>query len=44
MKAALPLWQDVQARFEERFGHDEAAGLRACLKGVLDTGFDPWAE
>lgn len=44
MKAALPLWQDVQARFEERFGHDAAARLRACLTGVLDTGFEPWAE
>ncbi|MEU7824307.1 MarR family winged helix-turn-helix transcriptional regulator [Catellatospora sp. NPDC049133] len=44
MKAALPLWQDVQARFEGKFGHEEAARLRTCLVGVLDTGFDPWAE
>ncbi|MET8518106.1 MarR family winged helix-turn-helix transcriptional regulator [Streptomyces sp. NPDC005077] len=44
MKAALPLWKAVQARFEESFGADDAAQLRASLKAVLDTGFDPWAE
>ncbi|MGW5663214.1 MarR family winged helix-turn-helix transcriptional regulator [Streptomyces sp. NPDC003758] len=41
---ALPLWKDVQARFEEAFGADDAAGLRASLAAVLDTGFTPWAE
>ena len=44
MKAALPLWKAVQARFEESFGADDAARLRASLGAVLDTGFDPWAE
>ncbi|AOR36047.1 MarR family transcriptional regulator [Streptomyces fodineus] len=44
MKAALPLWQAVQAQFEERFGADEAAQLRASLGAVLQTGFEPWAE
>lgn len=44
MKAALPLWRDVQARFEESFGDDEASGLRAALEAVLQTGFTPWAE
>jgi DNA-binding MarR family transcriptional regulator len=44
MKAALPLWQDMQARFEERFGADDAARLRAALETVLQTGFTPWAE
>ncbi|MFD8424740.1 MarR family winged helix-turn-helix transcriptional regulator [Streptomyces sp. NPDC059466] len=44
LKAALPLWKAVQARFEENFGTDEAARLRASLKAVLDTGFQPWAE
>ncbi|MEU4092811.1 MarR family winged helix-turn-helix transcriptional regulator [Streptomyces sp. NPDC026673] len=44
MKAALPLWKSVQDRFEESFGADEAAGLRASLTTVLDSGFDPWAE
>jgi DNA-binding MarR family transcriptional regulator len=41
---ALPLWRDVQARFEEAFGADDAARLRASLAAVLDTGFTPWAE
>lgn len=44
MKAALPLWQEVQARFEESFGTDEAAQLRSALQAVLHTGFQPWAE
>ncbi|GIF92952.1 MarR family winged helix-turn-helix transcriptional regulator [Catellatospora chokoriensis] len=44
MKAALPLWRAVQARFEEKFGQDEALRLRTSLEGVLDTGFEPWAE
>ncbi|GEC03550.1 MarR family transcriptional regulator [Streptomyces spinoverrucosus] len=44
MKAALPLWQDVQARFEESFGADEAARLRTALEAVLHTGFQPWSE
>lgn len=44
VKVALPLWREVQARFEEKFGQDQAARLRADLDGVLDTGFEPWAE
>ncbi|WP_327111279.1 MarR family winged helix-turn-helix transcriptional regulator [Streptomyces sp. NBC_01341] len=44
MRAALPLWNDVQARFEKSFGVGEAAQLRASLEGVLRTGFEPWAE
>ncbi|MFD7445751.1 MarR family winged helix-turn-helix transcriptional regulator [Streptomyces sp. NPDC059909] len=44
IKAALPLWQAVQAQFEERFGAGEAAELRASLDAVLQTGFEPWAE
>ncbi|WP_329294045.1 MarR family winged helix-turn-helix transcriptional regulator [Streptomyces sp. NBC_01455] len=44
LKAALPLWKAVQARFEESFGTDEAARLRTSLKAVIDTGFQPWAE
>lgn len=44
MNAALPLWQAAQARFEERFGADEAVRLRASLDAVLQTGFQPWAE
>lgn len=42
--AALPLWRAAQARFEDTFGVDEAARLRASLRAVLDTGFQPWAE
>ncbi|MGW7268777.1 MarR family winged helix-turn-helix transcriptional regulator [Streptomyces sp. NPDC054842] len=44
LKEALPLWQQVQAQFEENFGASEAAQLRAALTAVLDTGFAPWAE
>lgn len=43
-QAALPLWYAVQAQFEEKFGAGKAARLRAYLGGVLDTGFQPWAE
>ncbi|CDR15976.1 MarR family winged helix-turn-helix transcriptional regulator [Streptomyces iranensis] len=41
---ALPLWKDVQARFEDSFGAEDAARLRTLLAAVLDTGFTPWAE
>jgi len=44
MKAALPLWQDVQAQYEDTFGADAAARLRTSLDAVLSTGFAPWAE
>jgi DNA-binding MarR family transcriptional regulator len=44
LKSALPLWEAVQAQFEESFGSDEAAQLRASLAAVLRTGFEPWAE
>ncbi|MEE1671200.1 MarR family winged helix-turn-helix transcriptional regulator [Streptomyces sp. WAC07094] len=44
MKAALPLWEGVQAQFEGSFGVDDAARLRASLEAVLHTGFQPWAE
>ncbi|WP_326624881.1 MULTISPECIES: MarR family winged helix-turn-helix transcriptional regulator [unclassified Streptomyces] len=44
LKAALPLWNAVQAQFEESFGADEAAHLRVYLEAVLHTGFEPWAE
>ncbi|NEB92768.1 MarR family winged helix-turn-helix transcriptional regulator [Streptomyces bauhiniae] len=43
-KAALPLWEGVQAEFEERFGAERATQLRADLEAVLATGFAPWAE
>ncbi|MFG2266595.1 MarR family winged helix-turn-helix transcriptional regulator [Streptomyces sp. NPDC048720] len=44
MTAALPHWRAVQSDFEESFGGDKAAQLRAALEDVLDTGFHPWAE
>ncbi|MFJ9820063.1 MarR family winged helix-turn-helix transcriptional regulator [Streptomyces sp. NPDC101151] len=44
LKEALPLWRAVQAEFEESFGAEEAARLRASLEAVLDTGFQPWSE
>ncbi|WP_406387429.1 MarR family winged helix-turn-helix transcriptional regulator [Streptomyces sp. NBC_00887] len=44
MEAALPYWCTVQAQFEENFGVDRAARLRATLEDVLEAGFDPWAE
>ncbi|WP_329536721.1 MarR family winged helix-turn-helix transcriptional regulator (plasmid) [Streptomyces sp. NBC_01450] len=44
LKTALPLWNAVQAQFEENFGADGAAHLRAYLEAVLHTGFEPWAE
>lgn len=44
LEEALPLWQSVQARFEDSFGAAEAAELRSRLRAVLGTGLDPWAE
>jgi DNA-binding MarR family transcriptional regulator len=44
MKAALPYWRGVQSEFEESFGADKAAKLRAALEEILGTGFHPWAE
>jgi DNA-binding MarR family transcriptional regulator len=45
LAAAIPLWRGVQDRFEDRLGGpDEASSLRAVLRAVLATGFDPWAE
>ncbi|MEV7324015.1 MarR family winged helix-turn-helix transcriptional regulator [Streptomyces sp. NPDC093970] len=44
MKAALPLWREVQAQFEDRFGSEDAARMRTFLQAVLQTGFTPWAE
>ena len=41
---ALPLWTGMQDVFERRFGEHEAAALRNSLRGVLETGFEPWAE
>ncbi|GGV57498.1 MarR family winged helix-turn-helix transcriptional regulator [Streptomyces massasporeus] len=44
LEAAVPLWKAAQDQFESTFGASEAAELRAALRAVLETGFDPWAE
>lgn len=41
---ALPLWRDVQAKFEGTYGKKSAAELRNAMRAVLVTGFQPWAE
>ncbi|MFM0341995.1 MarR family winged helix-turn-helix transcriptional regulator [Paraburkholderia fungorum] len=43
-RMALPLWSDVQAKFEGTYGRKPAAELRSALRTVLGTGFQPWAE
>ncbi|MFD0526761.1 MarR family winged helix-turn-helix transcriptional regulator [Kitasatospora arboriphila] len=44
LATAVPLWQEVQSKFEAAFGAGEAAALRTSLDAVLGTGFEPWAE
>ncbi|MFI5555478.1 MarR family winged helix-turn-helix transcriptional regulator [Streptomyces sp. NPDC051738] len=44
LQAALPYWRTAQAQFEDSFGSEKAAQLRAALEDVLSTGFHPWAE
>ncbi|MER5221022.1 MarR family winged helix-turn-helix transcriptional regulator [Streptomyces flaveus] len=44
LEQAVPLWKGAQDQFESTFGETEAAELRAALRAVLETGFDPWAE
>jgi DNA-binding MarR family transcriptional regulator len=43
-REALPRWQAVQSQFENRYGEKRAESLRKSLRGVLQSGFDPWAE
>ena len=43
-RLALPLWSEVQERFEGTYGKKPAAELRNALRTVLGTGFQPWAE
>ncbi|WP_295994157.1 MarR family winged helix-turn-helix transcriptional regulator [Rugamonas sp.] len=38
LKRALPLWQEVHARFEEHFGAAESGRLRALMQQVVSTG------
>jgi DNA-binding MarR family transcriptional regulator len=43
-KTALPLWIEVQSKFEGAYGESPAARLRDALRAVLNSGFDPWAD
>ena len=43
-RMALPLWSEVQAKFEGTYGEKRAAELRKALRTVLSSGFQPWAE
>jgi DNA-binding MarR family transcriptional regulator len=43
-RKALPLWSEVQAKFEGAYGEKPAAEMRNALRAVLGTGFQPWAE
>lgn len=40
---ALPLWESAQSRFEQEFGTDRAADLRALAGAVPQTEPNPWA-
>jgi len=44
LREAVPLWQSAQSQFENEFGSQRAAELRAALRAVLDTNLAPWAE
>ena len=43
-RKALPLWNEVQTKFEGTYGGKPAAKLRNSLRAVLSSGFEPWAE
>jgi DNA-binding MarR family transcriptional regulator len=43
-RKALPLWNEVQTKFEGTYGEKPAAKLRDSLRAVLSSGFEPWAE
>ena len=44
LESAVPLWTIAQSQFEAGYGATAAFGLRFALRGVLETGLDPWAE
>jgi DNA-binding MarR family transcriptional regulator len=43
-RLALPLWSEVQKKFEGAYGEKPASELRNALRTVLNSGFQPWAE
>jgi DNA-binding MarR family transcriptional regulator len=44
LQAALKAWSQAQAKFEMTFGPKQAAELRAMLRGVVASEFDPAAQ
>jgi DNA-binding MarR family transcriptional regulator len=44
LQAALKAWSQAQAKFETTFGPKRAADLRAMLRGVVASEFDPAAQ
>jgi DNA-binding MarR family transcriptional regulator len=44
LQAALKAWSQAQAKFETTFGPKRAAELRAMLRGVVASEFDPAAQ
>jgi DNA-binding MarR family transcriptional regulator len=44
LQAALKAWSQAQAKFETAFGAKRAADMRALLRGVVVSEFDPAAQ
>jgi len=44
LQAALKAWSQAQTKFETTFGPKRAAELRAMLRGVVASEFDPGAQ
>jgi DNA-binding MarR family transcriptional regulator len=44
LQAALKAWSQAQTKFETTFGPKRAAELRAMLRGVVASEFDPAAQ
>ena len=44
LQAALKAWSQAQAKFETEFGPKRAAELRALLRSVVASEFDPAAQ
>jgi DNA-binding MarR family transcriptional regulator len=44
LQAALKSWSQAQTKFETTFGPKRAADLRAMLRGVVASEFDPAAQ
>jgi DNA-binding MarR family transcriptional regulator len=43
-RKAIPLWSEVQSKFESAYGTSSATQLRDSLRAVLKSGFDPWGD